>query len=169
MRILGSMKNMLIFSPVTQHNPGTIFSLLRESYAPIWNDKLQENLRKTDRETFENADTIGACTLITCLDDKPIGFACYDPRPGPDLAVIGHNCIIPQYQHQGFGGQQIAEIIRRLQGKGFSRVTVTTSDHPFFVSAQSMYLVCGFRELRRFNETPDSECQTIEYEFDIEF
>ena len=153
--------NTLTFIPISKYQPGTIFSLLRQSYAPIWNDKLKQNLYKADREAFENPDTIGACTFITCLDDEPIGFACYDPRPGPDLAIIGHNCILPTFQRQRFGRQQVAEILLRLRERGFHRVTVTTSDHPFFVPAQKMYLACGFRELRRFGQQPD---QTIEYE-----
>ena len=155
---------MLIFTPIADHLPGTIFSLLRESYALLWNPKLEENFRKADRETFDNPDTIGPCSFITCLDGEPIGFACYDPRPGPNLALIGHNCILPKFQRQGFGTQQLAEIIRRLRERGFHTITVTTSDHPFFVPAQKMYLACGFRELRRFGQQPD---QTIEYQLDL--
>jgi len=125
---------------------------------------MEANYRKADRDTFENADTIGACTFITCLKDQPIGFVCYDPRPGPESAVIGHNCILPKFQRRGFGCRQIAEIIRRLREREFHKVIVTTSDHPFFVPAQKLYLACGFRELRRFGQQPD---QTIEYQLDI--
>ena len=160
--------NILTFSPTTDHHPGIIFSLLRQSYAAIWNEQMEANYRKTDLDTFDNPDIIGACTFITCLNDHPIGFACYDPRQGPDLAIIGHNCIIPRCQRSGFGSRQIAEILRRLRERGFHRVTVTTSDHPFFAPAQKLYVACGFREGRRFNEAPDSECQTIEYQLDIQ-
>ena len=158
----------LAFTPISEHLPGTIFSLLRESYAPLWNERMEANYRKVDQDTFENPDTIGACTFITCLNDEPIGFACYDPRPGPESAIIGHNCILPTYQGRGFGRQQIAEILRRLREREFHKVTVTTSDHPFFVPAQKLYLACRFREVRRFNQTPDSECLTIEYQINLE-
>ena len=141
--------------------------MLCESYASLWNERMEANYRKVDRETFANPDTIGPCSFITCLDDEPIGFACYDPRPGPASAVIGHNCILPKFQRRGFGYQQVTEILRRLKEKGFHRVTVTTSDHPFFIPAQKMYLACGFTEVHRFNQTPDSECRTIEYQLDI--
>ena len=141
--------------------------MLRESYAPIWNDKLEENLRKADRGAFENPDTIGACTFITCLDGQPIGFASYDPRQGPDLAIIGHNCILPEYQQRGFGRQQITEVLRRLKAKGFHKVVVTTSDHPFFAPAQRMYQSCGFRESRRFKQSQHAPCRTIEYEIEL--
>ena len=161
--------NTLAFTSITQHQPGTIFSLLRHSYASIWNDQLEEKFRKADADTFANPDTIGACTFVTCLDGQPVGFACYDPRQGLALAVIGQNCILPEYQRQGFGRQQIAEILRRLKEREFRKVTVTTSDHPFFVPAQKMYLACGFKEARRFNQTPDSQCQTIEYHLDLRF
>ncbi|MCK4850625.1 MAG: GNAT family N-acetyltransferase [Phycisphaerae bacterium] len=159
--------NNLTFIPITKHQPGTIFSLLSRSYAPIWNDELEEKMRQADREVFENPQTVGACTFITCLDARPIGMASYDPRPAPELAIIGHTCILPNYQHRGFGRQQIAEILRRLKAQGFAKVTVTTSDHPFFILAQKMYQACGFKELRRFKQTPHSECQTIEYSIDL--
>ncbi len=158
----------LTFTLVTNHHPGTIFSLLSQSYAPIRNDELEEKMRRADRETFDNPDTVGACTFITCLDGQPIGMASYDPRPGPELAIIGHNCILPNHQGRGFGRRQIAEILRRLKARHFAKVTVTTSDHPFFISAQKMYQACGFRQLRHFHQSPDSECQTIEYEIELQ-
>ncbi len=159
--------NNLTFTPITKHQPGAIFSLLFQSYAPIWNDELEEKMRQADREVFENPDTVGACTFITCLDGQPIGLASYDPRQGPELAIIGHNCILSDYQHRGFGRKQITEILRRLKVQGFAKVTVTTSDHPLFIPAQKMYQACGFKELHRFHQHPDSECQTIEYELDL--
>ena len=160
--------NTLIFTLITDHPPGTIFSLLSRSYAPIFNDELEQNLRKADRQTFENPDTIGSCTFITCLDSQPIGMASYDPRQGPDLAIIGHNCILPEFQGQGFGRQQILEILRRLKARGFRKAVVTTSDHPFFTPARKMYEACRFRQTRRFRPSPDSESHTIEYQIELQ-
>jgi GNAT superfamily N-acetyltransferase len=154
------------FTLISDHQPGTILSLLRESYAPIWNPRMEANYRQVDRDTFANP-AITACSFITCLDDQPIGFAGYDPRPAPELAIIGHNCIIPQFRRRGFGRQQIGEILHRLQGLRIQKVVVTTSDHPFFVPAQKMYLACGFKESRRFYESLDSESLTIEYQLDL--
>ena len=161
------MIDVVTFTPITNQQPGTIFSLLSESYTPIWNDELEETMRKFDREVFDNPHTVGACTFITCLDGQPIGLASYDPRPGPELAIIGHNCILPDYQGQGFGRKQIAEILRRLGDQHFAKVTVTTSDHPFFVPAQKMYQACGFKETRRFHQHPGSLGQTIEYGLEL--
>ena len=159
--------NAVNFDNIADHQPGTIFSLLRQSYAQLWNEQMEDNYRKADRDTFANPDTIGACTFITCLDGQPIGFACYDPRPGPELAIIGHNCILPSFQRRGLGSQQIAELLRRLKEREIQRAVVTTSDHPFFVPAQQMYLACGFKETRRFLQASDSECLTIEYQLDL--
>ena len=156
------MMEIITFTPITEHEPGIIFSLLSQSYAPIWNDKLEETMRKFDREVFENPDTVGACTFITYLDGRAIGMASYDPRGGPESAIIGHNCILPDYQGRGFGCRQIAEIIRCLKARHFVKVTVTTSDHPFFIPAQKMYQACGFQQ------RPDSECQTIKYGLELQ-
>ena len=160
--------NTLAFNPIIEHQPGIIFSLLTQSYAPIWNDKLEETMRKFDREVFDNPHTVGACTFITSLDGRPIGMASYDPRPGPELAIIGHNCILPDYQRRGFGPRQISEILRRLRDQHFAKVTATTSDHVFFIPAQKMYQACGFKELRRFRQPPDSQDQTIEYGLELQ-
>ena len=157
------MMSPLAFTLIAEHQAGTIFSLLRQSYSPIWDDELEEKMQEFDREVFDNPDTVGACTFISCLDGQPIGMASYDPRPGPELALIGHNCILPDYQQRGFGRQQIAEILGRLRAQHFTRVTVTTSEHPFFIPAQKMYQACGFKELRRFHQSSDSDGQTIEY------
>ncbi len=32
------------FTPITKHPLGTIFSLLSQSYVPIWNDKLEQTI-----------------------------------------------------------------------------------------------------------------------------
>ena len=95
--------NVLAFTPIIDNQPWTIFSLLRDSYAPLWNERMEANYRRVDRETFANPGTIGPCSFITCLNDEPIGFACYDPRQGPASAIIGHNCILPRFQRRGFG------------------------------------------------------------------
>ena len=40
---------MLEFTSTTNHQPGTIFSLLSQSYAAIWNDELEEKMRANYR------------------------------------------------------------------------------------------------------------------------
>jgi GNAT superfamily N-acetyltransferase len=83
------------------------------------------------------------------LNNKPIGFASYDPRQKP-VAIIGHNCIIPRYQKQGFGKQQLMELLNKLQQNNFNQVKVSTGDCDFFLPAQKLYLSCGFSENKRF-------------------
>lgn len=87
--------------------------------------------------------------MITCLDDKPIGFASYDPRQGPEYVVIGHNCILPKYQGKGYGKKQILELLRRLKALHFKKARVSTGDYLFFISAQRLYESCGFKKIDR--------------------
>jgi GNAT superfamily N-acetyltransferase len=158
---------MLKFSEITEYEQGTVFSLLSQSFAELWNDKLEEKMKKFDKEVFENHDTVGACVFISTLNGKPVGMVSWDPRQGPELGIIGYNCILPEYQGRGFGKTQIKEIIKRMKEKGFKKVIVTTGEHPFFESTDKMYLACGFTETRRYIEGRDPRYGSIDYELKL--
>ncbi|MHC4124608.1 MAG: GNAT family N-acetyltransferase, partial [Planctomycetota bacterium] len=94
---------MLKFEPITKYDKGFVFSLLSQSFAELWNDELEEKIKQFDREVFENPDTVGACTFISTLNGEAMGMASWDPRQGPEVGIIGYNCILPEYQSRGFG------------------------------------------------------------------
>jgi len=75
----------------------------------------------------------------------------YDPRPFPE-AIVGQNCIVPEYRGKGFGRLQLRHLLAMLKSKGFEKATVTTTDNPFFEPAQRMYQACGFAEVKRRHE-----------------
>jgi GNAT superfamily N-acetyltransferase len=160
---------MLAFTPITQHKAGIIASLLLQSYAEILSAEQQywiqeeENWLQFDREVFENPDTIGRCVFITSWGDKTIGLGSFDPRQQPEFGIIGHNCIVPQFRRHGYGKQQTLEILNRLRGLEIKRAIVSTSEHPFFLPAQKMYLSCGFEESKRYIGGPDPRYRLIEY------
>jgi len=137
------------FTPACEHQPGTVFDLVARSWEPLWNPRLEAKLKHFDREVFENPETVGACTFVTCLGREPIGMASYDPRQGPEVGIIGYNCIVPEYQRQGYGKAQIKELLRIFRKKHFKKASVVTGDAPFFIPAQRMYQACGFRETKR--------------------
>lgn len=163
------MRMMLTFTPITQYKAGIIASLLLQSYAEILSGEQQYwrqeevNWLQFDRDVFENPDTIGRCVFITSWEDQAIGLGSFDPRRQPEFGVIGHNCIVPQFRGRGYGKQQILEILNRLQGLGIKRAVVSTSEHPFFLPAQEMYLSCGFEESKRTIGGPDPRYRLIEY------
>jgi GNAT superfamily N-acetyltransferase len=158
---------MLKFEPITKYKKGLIFSLLSQSFEELWNEKLDCKIRNFDKEVFENSDTVGACTFLTTLDGKVAGMASYDPRQWPEVGVIGYNCILPEFQGKGFGTRQIKEILRRLRQMKFKKAVVTTGDHLFFVPAQKMYLACGFKEMRKYNDGRDLRYGSVDYEIDL--
>ena len=158
---------MLKFSKITEYKPGIIFSLLKESYEEVWNDKLERSLREFDKEAFESPDTVGACTFISTLNDKPKGMASWDPRQGPELGIIGHSCILPEFQGNGYGKEQIKEILRRFKLNKFAKVRVTTGEEPFFKPAQTMYLFCGFKETKRYDSCYNPPYKSIDYEIKL--
>ena len=159
----------LVFVPVNRHASGIIEYLLNESYAgfPVGHEELVEyrlKWRQADRDAFENPDTIGRCTFLTCLGGSPIGFASFDPRQRPEIGIIGHNCILPAQRRQGLGTRQIAEVLTRLRALKISKATVTTGEHEFFLASQRMYLACGFQEKRRFERDDKLAFRLIEYQ-----
>lgn len=158
---------MLKFKQITEYEPGVVFSLLSQSFAELLNDEFERKLRRDDKEVFENPDTIGACAFISVLNSKTVGMASWDPRQGPEVGIIGYNCILPEYQGRGFGKAQIEEVLKRFNGQGFKKVIVTTGEHPFFEPAEKMYLACGFKEIRRYNEGRDPRYGSIDYEIEL--
>jgi len=158
---------VLVFSEITEYEPVIIFSLLSQSFAELWNDELEEKIKRFDKEVFENPDTVGACIFISTLNGKPVGMASWDPKQGPELGIIGYNCILPEYQSRGFGKAQIKEILKRLKEQGFKKVIVTTGEHPFFEPADKMYLACGFKEIKRHPTGDQPGYGTIDYELEL--
>lgn len=167
------MTNLEFKSPL-EFKDGIIVNLLERSYAEIistnpeyWNQE-KEKWAEFDIEVFQNPNTVGACVFLTMADDQPVGFGSYDNRPMPEFGIIGHNCILPEFQNRGIGKQQIFEIINRFRLMGIKKAKVSTCSHPFFVPAQRMYMSCGFIEIKRRPWDLDSSKDIIEYEKEIE-
>jgi len=162
------------FTPFAWHEPGTVLSLLAQSYAPyLALDPLAAaawpgDWATYDREVFQYPDTVGACGFCTCLDGQAIGFASWDPRGHPDYGLIGHNCILPAYQGRGYGKMQIGRVLDILRARRFRLARETTGDNPFFEPAQRMYLACGFQEVGRRPIDPRVTLQMIDYEFKLD-
>ncbi|MGA2533394.1 MAG: GNAT family N-acetyltransferase [Candidatus Aminicenantales bacterium] len=163
----------LTFAPISLYPPGTLSDLIHRSYAGLiqerpayWKQEC-EKWDDFDRQSFAHPDTIGKCVFVSCLDDKSIGLASYDPRHEPHFGLIGQNCVLPEYRGRGFGKQQILEILRRF-GESHTRLArVSTSEHPFFLPARKMYESLGFKEVRRFAGGPDPAHELIELEMPL--
>jgi GNAT superfamily N-acetyltransferase len=150
--------------------PGAVAKLLKLSYTElvsaeptIWKQEA-ENWKAFDHAVFKNFRSIGDFIFLSWFGKHLVGFGSYDPRQGPELGIIGHNCIIPRFRRRGFGKQQILEILRLLIGMGVRKARVLTHEHPFFTPAQQMYLSCGFQETQRLAWERDPRLKLIEYE-----
>jgi GNAT superfamily N-acetyltransferase len=161
--------NLTFMSPL-EYERGRIAHLLKESYGELvlQNPKIwkQEEIKwdEFDKEIFEYADSVGNCVFLTLLGEQVVGFGSYDPRGRPDFGIIGHNCILPEFRGQGYGKQQILEIIRRFQSLGIRRAKASTGSQLFFVPARRMYLSCGFIEVGRRPWDVDPSQEVIEFE-----
>jgi len=116
-----------------------------------------------DRDAFENLETVGSCLFASWTGDDLVGFGSFDPRPGPEIGIIGHNCILPPFRGRGFGARQIREILRRLESRGIRNATVSTLSSPWFEPARRTYAACGFREGRRHPWERDPSFEIVEY------
>jgi GNAT superfamily N-acetyltransferase len=158
---------MLKFEPIRKFKHGLIFRLLSQSFAELINDELEEKIKQFDKEIFENPDTVGACVFVSTLNGQAIGMASWDPRQGPEIGIIGYNCILPEFGGRGFGKAQINEVLRRFKAMRFKKAIVTTGDHPFFLKATKIYLACGFKETRRHSKSSDQRYGSIDYEIEM--
>ena len=152
---------------------GVFASMLKRVYAPLveshpetWGLE-QAGWEEFDRQVFQHPEKIGSCTFLTRSGDQFVGFGSYDPRQGPHFGIIGHNCVLPEFQGRGFGSAQVREILRRFRSMGIGIARVSTGEHQFFAPAQRMYLSCGFREVRRVPWQRDPQQEIIEYEREI--
>jgi GNAT superfamily N-acetyltransferase len=157
----------LIFNESTKYKPGIVSELLSICYADILDEDLKKQFRRFDGDVYKNPDTIGACTFITTLGPDIVGMASYDPRQAPKIGTIGHNCILPEYRRKGYGSKQIIEIVRRLKSIPVERITVSTSEDPFFEPARKMYISCGFGETEIKKKHPHDPYKMVYYEMKI--
>lgn len=148
-------------------------SMLKRSYTDLvgsdqehWGSELQK-WEEFDREVFQHPDTVGRCVFLSWADGQLVGFASYDPRQRPEIGIVGHNCILPEFCGQGFGRQQIQEIIRRLRAMGIRKACASTGEHAFFTPARRMYVACGFRETCRRLRNGDPSISVVDYEIDL--
>jgi len=162
---------MTAFTPFAHYGRGLIYRMLAVSYAPLLQelqaDKVTElfaDWQAYDTAVFEEPDTIGGSGFVTSMNGHVIGFASWNPTSWPAVGILGHNCILPEYQGQGYGQLQIGEILGRFTRAGFTRARVQTDEHPFFAAARTMYEDCGFVEVARYPGELFDKYQMIEYE-----
>lgn len=147
---------MIDFKTIDNFKPGLIQSILKNSYArfidcfPNDKEKFYKQWEQEDSDAFNNPQTIGKYLCYVYLKDLPIGYCSWDDRQNP-IGIIGQNCILPEYQRQGYGRKQIELIIKIFKDKKFNEIRVITGEHEFFIPAQRIYEKCGFKERQRIN------------------
>lgn len=164
----------LRFTPPHAQQQGLLGSMLQRSYAQLveadeehWRAEVLK-WEEFDHEVFQHLDTVGACVFLSWSGEQLVGFASYDPRQRPDVGIAGHNCVLPEFRANGFGKQQVHEIIRRFRAGGIRLARVSTLDHRFFIPARRMYVACGFRESGRHPWQGDRSQNVIEYEMRLD-
>jgi GNAT superfamily N-acetyltransferase len=140
------------FTPLSKSSGGQIAAMLAESYAALLRElrereaaELRSGWLEFDAAVQREPERIGACGFVTQVEGNAVGFASWDPRGWPEVGRVGHNCIRPGHQGNGYGSRQIQEVLRRFRAGGFVRAQARTGEHPFFAPARRMYLSCGFR------------------------
>ena len=146
---------MVTFKSIDSVNRGDFFKMLKSAYAEILVDDAKhreqylKDWQKFDDEVFNNPDTVGKCVRISFVDGEVVGFMSYDPRNLPDFGIVGQNCVLPEFRGQGYGREQIEEILKIFKERGAKKVIVTTGDSAFYLPARKNYESIGFREISR--------------------
>lgn len=160
----------LRFTSPHDQQPGLIASMLKQSYAERlesdpehWGPEIPK-WDQFDHEVFGRPETVGSCVFLSWSDDQLVGFASYDPRQRPELGIVGHNCVLPDFRGRGYGKQQIQEILRRFQTMGIRAAKTSTLAGAWHTPAQRMYTACGFRETGRHPWGSDPSQDVIEYQ-----
>ena len=151
-----SLSGRIDFKTIDNFKPGLIQLILKNSYSkftdcfPNAKEIFYKQWEEEDNDAFNNPNTIGKYLFFTCLKDVPIGYCSWDEREKP-VGIIGQNCILPEYQGQGYGMKQIELIINIFKDKKFGEIRVVTGEHEFFIPAQRIYTQCGFKKRQRIN------------------
>jgi len=125
------------------------YALLLEQLPAAKVVELRADWADYDDAVHTEPDTVGASGFLSLLGTQLIGFASWDPREWPDVGRIGHNCIIPEFQGNGYGRRQVEEVLSVFRRRGFWKAQVRTAEHPFFEPARRMYRRCGFQLVGR--------------------
>lgn len=147
-------QTMIEYKTIDNFKPGLIQGLMKTSYKglidyfPDEKQKLYQQWEKEDYDAFNNPATIGKHVLFSCKNNIPIGYFSWDDRQCP-VGILGQNCILPDYQGNGYGKKQIEFVIKIFQDNRFNEINATTGDHEFFKSARKMYSNCGFLVQKR--------------------
>ncbi len=165
---------MIIPKSISGYLKGTIKFLLEASYKPFhleFPEYMDENMKsffECDSFFYDNPEIAEKCSFISEYEHKVVGMCCWDPRNFP-VAIIGHNCILPEFRRLGLGKEQMRVALRILKEKGFKMVRVSTSLMEFFIPAQKMYTGVGFEETNPdVNlQQPEGMHNHIYYELDL--
>lgn len=142
------------FRKFSEFPRGTMYDILKDAYSfdPRNLELWDENWQESDDFFYDNPEIADRYAVVTCIDDKPIGFVTWDPRNRPDYVEIGHNGIRTEYKGRGLGHLQLEEALRRIKEyEGLKRIIVSTNSN--FVAPRN-YESVGFKLYdRKVNET----------------
>jgi GNAT superfamily N-acetyltransferase len=145
---------MIDIQTIDNFSPGLISSIVKKCYQglidafPKEKDRLYQQWDKDDILAFTNKETIGKSVRFTCNNLIPVGYFSWDLRHYPS-AIIGQNCILPEFRHQGIGKVQLEYMIAYFKEREFKEIKAITGDHNFFAAAQKMYTSFGFKETNK--------------------
>lgn len=120
------------FRKFTDFERGIMYDILADAYSfdEKYNECWNDNWRESDSFFFDNPDIADKYGFVTCLDKKPIGFICWDPRNHPQYVEIGHNGIRTKYKGKGLGKKQLLEALRRIKDyQGLKEIRVCTNSN----------------------------------------
>ncbi|MFA5207032.1 MAG: GNAT family N-acetyltransferase [Lentisphaeria bacterium] len=144
---------MLVTKRTISYPRGTIENLLVAAYQAL--HQQYPECEKENRESFHYADNLfydnpkigDKYAFITEYEGKTCGMCGWNPLGFP-TAIIGHNCILPEFRGKGLGKEQLRVALRQIKENNFARAEVSTGLIDFFMPARNMYEAIGFKEVK---------------------
>lgn len=158
---------MVEYKKVSDFQRGTLYNILEDAYSYdlMFKEYFADEWREADTFFYDRLDIADKYCIVTCLDNKAIGFVCWDPRNSPHYVEIGHNCILTKYKGRKFGKKQLIEAMRRIGHFQVKKIIVTTNDS--LLPAQRNYEACGFSLVRRRENVTDTRFSGAYIDYEI--
>jgi ribosomal protein S18 acetylase RimI-like enzyme len=144
---------------------GTLYAMLLDAYS-VSEDYVNahsNDWKEFDDFVYDNLSFMYKYGFISIQDGQPAGFFSFDPRPLPNQAIVGYNCIITACKGQGRGKEQLKTGIAMIKSLSPREIVVSTGCNNLFLPARKMYESVGFTESRRMPYSDPLVPELVEY------
>ena len=148
----------LLVRPARRDDVSAIAEVTRESFGPYSMSRMKEDFFGAPlggkpwhhykvRSVCGYARRALDCFVVAELAGRVVGYASYSLDEEQQLAEVGNNAVLPEYQRRGIATALQEEVMARFAEEGYRHWTVSTLSND--LPAQRLYAKMGFEEYIR--------------------